>query len=129
MKLANCRQMIQYSNGERRVIDLETMTASEFLTHDDCDQPLGAYELDHDLDSRDLDPDFQVIRSEESEAHKRVYWRSVGADGTVYGRTAVFSDARVVWVNDDEETFSSVEAAIAAVDAAYGDEGDAAREA
>ncbi len=62
----HCRQMIQYSNGERRVIDLETMTASAFLAHDDCDRPLGAYELDHDLDDRDLDPDFQVIRSEES---------------------------------------------------------------
>jgi len=59
------RQMIQYSNGERRVIDVQTMTASEFLADRDCLAPLGDYELDHDLDGRDIDPNntqFVVIR-------------------------------------------------------------------
>ena len=59
------RQMIRYMNGETRVIDTETMTASEFLAHDDQGAPLADYELDCELDGRDLDPndnEFRVVR-------------------------------------------------------------------
>ena len=60
------RQMIQYINGERRVIDTYSITASEFLSQDEAELPLGDYELDCELDDRDIDPstnNFVVIRS------------------------------------------------------------------
>lgn len=56
------RQMIRYENGEVRVIDTKTMTASEFLHHSERDAALDNYELDCDLDGRDLDQNFTVIR-------------------------------------------------------------------
>lgn len=63
------RLMIQYeTTGCCRVIDMESMTASEFLSHDDLDAPLTDYELDCELDERDLDPNtnaaFRVVRRE-----------------------------------------------------------------
>ena len=60
------RHMIQYINGERRVIDTDSMTASEFLTQDEAKAPLADYELDCELNDRDIDPainNFIVIRS------------------------------------------------------------------
>lgn len=59
------RQMIRYANGETRVIDVETMTASEFLGDNDQGADLEDYNLDCDLDGRDLDPNnsqFIVLR-------------------------------------------------------------------
>ena len=50
------RHMIQYINGERRVIDTDSMTASEFLSQDEAKAPLAD----------DIDPainNFVVIRS------------------------------------------------------------------
>jgi hypothetical protein len=56
-------QLIQYVNGERRVVDTENLVASEFLAADDLGSPLGDYDLSCPISSDDLAAEHRVLRT------------------------------------------------------------------
>lgn len=57
-------KLIRYRSGECRVVDEERMLASQFLRHDEMDEPLGDYELDCSLDCSDLTAPHFVLRDD-----------------------------------------------------------------
>jgi len=56
------RKMIRYQNGEVRVIDTASMTASEFLTSSDLGSDLEDYNLDCEINEPDINAPHEVIR-------------------------------------------------------------------
>lgn len=58
-------KLIQYPNGECRVVDDETLLASQFLNHHEMAAPLTDYELDCEIDRSEIDDEpHTVLRSE-----------------------------------------------------------------
>ena len=57
-------QMIQYANGEARVIDRERMIATEFLHSGELACRMEDYELDCELSEEDLAMPYTVLRDE-----------------------------------------------------------------